>query len=217
MGWEQIEAAAALTDIDHADIAVEGYLNAGSAAKAAAENYLSIDGFNPAWYLTHPAGWDADQKACGRGCSGPKGWAMAWHRPGNGTLGGEVSMWADDYCKPLECDAWQNRFPPEMHKLANASCLYTRDMDGAFSKSIGGLTWPRGLVAAGSFWGFDYYAEADSHSKEFSDAIDSLSRRLEQRGSLLCSAGAHCDYLSQNGVRYAGIPANQTNGCYGGD
>jgi hypothetical protein len=285
MGWDAIQAAVGLTNIPTSDIAVESWTSAGGAESAAVKGFQAVDGFNPAWYLTHPAGWDADRKACGRGCSGPKGWAMAWRRPGggktpqatNGTvLGGEVSMWTDDYCDTLECGAWQNRFPPS--KLANASCLYTRDTDDAFAKSIGGLTWPRGFVAAGAYWGFDYLptgpASSDSatsgsatsgsatsgsaatgsaapgsatsnsvkrprapsegdlrsararaepqaavgpHSAAFGAAIDAVTLRLQQRGSLACSPGAHCDYLSENGKRYAGVPPNQTNGCYGGD
>ena len=57
-------------------------------------------------------------------------------------------MWSDDYCHPLECGAWTNRFGPD--KLANASCLYQRSLDDAFARSIGGITWPRGFVAAGA-------------------------------------------------------------------
>jgi hypothetical protein len=69
---------------------------------------------------------------------------------GAAVLGGELSAWSDDYCLPLECSAWTNRFPPSEHKLANASCLYTRERDDAFARSIAGMVWPRGFVAAGA-------------------------------------------------------------------
>ena len=121
-------------------------------------------------------------------------------------------MWSDDYCLPLECGAWSNRFPPS--KLANASCLYSRERDDAFASSIGGLTWPRGFVAAGAFWGFDYVDQ--SIDITIAATIDTLTSRLKARGSLACSAGCGCDYLSECGKRYAGLPQKQSNGCYGG-
>ena len=154
---------------------------------------------------------------------GAKGWGASWYRPGgvnptaNSTtshllLGGEVSMWSDDYCFPLECSAWTNRFPPSEHKLANASCLWNRSHDEAFARSIGGVVWPRGIVAAGAFWGYDYAKTGPA----FANTIDAITMRLQHQGSWVCSAGCACDYLSECGVRYDGLPREQANGCFGG-
>ena len=50
---------------------------------------------------------------------------------------------------PAECNAFPGRVP------ANGSVFYSRALDKAFAESIGGLMWPRGFVAAGSFYRFD--------------------------------------------------------------
>ena len=66
-------------------------------------------------------------------------------------------------------------------------------------------------------WGFDYLPSdsSDPHSAKFVAAIDAITTRLQARGSFTCSAGARCDYLSENGRRYVGLPQKQANGCYG--
>jgi hypothetical protein len=63
--------------------------------------------------------------------------------------GGEVSMWSDDYVFPPECNAFPGRVP------ANGSVFYQRSLDDAFGRSIGGLMWPRGFVAAGAYYRFN--------------------------------------------------------------
>ena len=63
--------------------------------------------------------------------------------------GGEVSMWSDDYVFPAECNAFPGRVP------ANGSVFYQRSLDDAFGRSIGGLMWPRGFVAAGAYYRFN--------------------------------------------------------------
>jgi hypothetical protein len=58
-------------------------------------------------------------------------------------------MWSDDYVFPVECNAFPGRVP------ANGSVFYQRALDDAFSRSIGGLMWPRGFVAAGAYYRFN--------------------------------------------------------------
>jgi hypothetical protein len=58
-------------------------------------------------------------------------------------------MWSDDYVFPAECNAFPDRLP------ANGSVFYQRSLDDAFSRSIGGLMWPRGFVAAGAYYRFN--------------------------------------------------------------
>ena len=234
MGWEPVMDAwkhgRGYTMTNGTRPLVNAYLGAGSAAAAVARGFTSVDADSSAWYLTHPAGWDQDHTRCEHGCAGADGYAMAWRRPGGdgmpatgaqasaaAVLGGEVSMWSDDYCSPLECGAWSNRFPPSLHYLANASCLYTRARDVAFARSIAGVAWPRGLVAAGAFWGYDYLpSSVSAQSPTFGAAIDTLTRRLHDRGLHACRAGCACDYLSECGQRYEELPVEQVNGCYGG-
>ena len=169
------------------------------------------------------------------GCAGAKGYGMFWHPPGGGAtagpratattpsddvvrasrgrvLGGEASLWTDDYCDGLECGAWANRFGPD--KLANASCLYARDQDENYAKSLGALAWPRGFVAAGAFYGYDYL-NVTRVDAQFEKTIDAITARIQARGGLVCSAGANCDYMSEANARYDGLPPSG-NGCYGG-
>jgi len=55
-------------------------------------------------------------------------------------------MWSDAYCYIGEC--YRDSKP-------EAYMLYGPDMDETFGKSVTGLIWPDGYVAAGSFWNFD--------------------------------------------------------------
>jgi len=97
-----------------------------------------------------------------------------------------------------ECGAWG-----ETGSLANASCLYYRDFDVAYASSIGGITWPRGFVAAGAFYNYD--VNVNVSSPEFVQMIYDLNDSVQARGSLVCSSGKVCDYLSEGSRLYDGI------------
>eukprot|EP01045_Picozoa_sp_COSAG04_P008688 COSAG04_NODE_487_length_13521_cov_4.344360_2_plen_570_part_00 len=197
MGWEQLIWAPQPTIIN----AYAGY----TAAQVVAKGHLAVESSADHFYFTHPAGWDppSTRDRCEYGCAGADGWQMCWHDIGSGVpaanasmvLGGEVSMWTDDYVFPAECDAFVGRVP------ANGSVLYTRDLDAAFAASVGGLMWPRGFVAAGAFYRFD--PQTNVSSDAFSAQMKRLGARLHKRGSLLCPAGCECGYCAACGKPYS--------------
>jgi hypothetical protein len=120
-------------------------------------------------------------------------------------LGGEVSLWTDDYVFPAECGAFAGRVP------ANGSSFYSRQYDAAFAKSIGGMLWPRGFVAAGAF--YRYAKGLDIKSTAFVSRMTALTQLMQARGGDVCGAGCRCDYCAQQcgagGVPQVYGPASQ--------
>lgn len=78
--------------------------------------------------------------------------------------------------------------------------LFPPSMDEYFSRSIGGMVWPRGYVAAGAFW--NYNASVDPTSSQFVQQIFALNDELEQRGSYVCPSQCSCDQLTYCGKPY---------------
>merc|ERR1719384_1869580 len=72
-------------------------------------------------------------------------------------LGGEISMWSDQYCYTNQCGSWEGDTPVG-HEL------YDPKNDGAFARSIGGMIWPKGAIGALSFWnaGLDPDTKSDA-------------------------------------------------------
>lgn len=62
-------------------------------------------------------------------------------------LGGEIAMWTDQYTYINDCVRPHDGKP-------GASYLWNRSEDAAFGRSVGSMLWPRGHLAAGSFWHF---------------------------------------------------------------
>mmetsp|Transcript_20397 Transcript_20397/g.57386 ORF Transcript_20397/g.57386 Transcript_20397/m.57386 type:complete len:549 (+) Transcript_20397:3-1649(+) len=108
-------------------------------------------------------------------------------------LGGEVSMWSDRYCNVNQCGAYHSPQPV-------GHVLFPPSADEAFAKSVGGMIWPRGYVAAASFWNFN--ASANASSPEFAEAVNRLNDAVVARGSLVCPSQCSCDVLSACGVPY---------------
>ena len=126
---------------------------------------------------------------------------------GGRVLGGEISVWTDDFCYPTECGARG----PVGRPPANASCLYARALDDAFERSVGGITWPRGLVAANAFYRHD--AALDPASARFAGRIHALNDQLCARGAVAsCPSGEVCSCIAAGGVLYPGVPAAQVAG-----
>ena len=52
-----------------------------TAAAVAALGHYAVESHAPAFYFTHPAGWDQHWKQgkCAYGCHGPVGWEMCWY------------------------------------------------------------------------------------------------------------------------------------------
>jgi hypothetical protein len=78
---------------------------------------------------------------------------------------------------------------------ANGSVLYAREFDVAFGESLAGLVWPRGFVAAGSFYRYD--AALNVSSPAFVAAMHGLNAKLRRRGAMTCPPGCRCDYCSE--------------------
>ena len=62
------------------------------------------------------------------------------------------------------------------------------------------MIWPRGFVAAASFW--NYNSSADPRSATFVQSIYALNDQLQARGSLVCPTNCSCDYLTACGKPY---------------
>eukprot|EP00658_Telonema_sp_P-2_P055802 TRINITY_DN4435_c0_g1_i1.p1 TRINITY_DN4435_c0_g1~~TRINITY_DN4435_c0_g1_i1.p1 ORF type:complete len:236 (+),score=52.02 TRINITY_DN4435_c0_g1_i1:180-887(+) len=108
-------------------------------------------------------------------------------------LGGEMSMWSDTYCQTAQCGASTGALPVG-HQL------FAPSTDQEFGRSIGGMIWPRGYVAAGSFW--NYNSTLDPSSAEFVASIWKLNDQLANRGALVCPSNCSCDQLTACGKPY---------------
>ena len=115
-----------------------------------------------------------------------------------------MSLWTDDYVR-RECGA----HGPSLG-LANGSCFYGREMDKGFQQSLGGLTWPRGLVAAGAF--YNYNSTLNASSAAFAERIHKLNDALQRRGAFVCASGAACSYVGEGNRLYPGVDAQKLDG-----
>jgi hexosaminidase len=106
-------------------------------------------------------------------------------------LGGEVSMWTDNYCYTLQCGA----FGPDQAPPVGAA-LYPPSMDTEFTSSFNGLVWPKAALVGGSFW--NYY---DMEDDEIAAVGDMLSELISSRGGDACPSEKQCeggcDYLTR--------------------
>ncbi len=108
-------------------------------------------------------------------------------------LGGEVSQWSDTYCFEQQCGASNGPTPV-------GAALFPPSADAAFSASIGGMLWPRALVAATAFYNFN--ASVSPFDPAFVAAVFALNDALAARGSLVCPSNCSCDQLTACGVPY---------------
>ena len=151
----------------------------------------AVESYSAHFYFTRPAP------------GGPKGWKPCWYDISTGVpkgelpllLGGEMSMWSDTYCYTGQCGA-SSGTPP-------GAKLFPPERDDEFSKSIGGMIFPRGFVGAAAFW--NYNATADPSSTAFVDAIWKLNDQLAARGSFTCPSKCDCDQLTACGKPYIGV------------
>ncbi|XP_065180820.1 beta-hexosaminidase subunit A1-like [Sycon ciliatum] len=102
-------------------------------------------------------------------------------------LGGEFSMWSDNYCYITQC--YINSSKPV------ASWMYDRRQDSAFAASVTAMIWPRGIVAAGSFW--NYQSAMDPKSVQFTNAYAAANQHLLSRDIASCPSKCTCNELTQ--------------------
>lgn len=169
-----------------------------TAAEIVSRGYRAVESNDNAFYFTEA------------GPGGPAGWKRCWYNIATGienetqrkmVLGGEMSMWSDTYCYINQCGSAGSGSPV-------GAKLFPPEMDDPFSKSIGGMIWPRGFVAAASFW--RYNSSADPSSPSFVKAVWDLNDDLSSRGSYTCPTNCSCDQLSKCGEPY--IAPIYTNG-----
>ena len=101
-------------------------------------------------------------------------------------------MWSDNYCYITQCYIATSK--------PVGAWMYNRTEDNAFSLSIQAMIWPRGIVAAGSFW--NYQTALDPTSTEFVSVYDAQVYRIMARGIKSCPVGCKCDEISQCGKPY---------------
>merc|ERR1711937_716232 len=112
---------------------------------------------------------------------------MGYHGETNTTLtslllGGEASMWQDQY------DAEYGNRP--------AQCLFqSPERDDDFANSTSSMIWPRNAIAAGSFW--RYSTQLSGTDDIFASVLARASSRLEARGIGSC----HCTTPSSTGCQ----------------
>lgn len=82
--------------------------------------------------------------------------------------------------------------------------LFPPSMDAAFGTSVGGMIFPRTLVAATSFW--NYNASTDSQEPAFVAAVWSLNDEIIAGGGLTCPTNCSCDQLTQCGEPIVPVP-----------
>jgi|EP00945_MAST-04E_sp_MAST-4E-sp1_P004026 hexosaminidase len=136
---------------------------------------------------------------------GPEGWTPCWNDISYGVpsdkmdmlLGGEMSMWTDTYCFIDQCGAYP---PNDKPALPVGSKLYGPDTDAAFAKSIGGMIWPRGYVAAAAFWHYD--STVDPSSKKFVESVWRMNDKVAKQGGYVCPTNCTCDQNSACGTPY---------------
>jgi hypothetical protein len=101
-------------------------------------------------------------------------------------LGGEVSMWQDEYV---------------------SSCMFqSPQTDSNFSTSTSTCIWPRSIIAAGSFWG--YHPDFQTTDPDFNATFSQMRSRLVSRGVEACPCATldstGCNQMSKCGVGYCG-------------
>lgn len=112
-------------------------------------------------------------------------------------LGGEMSMWTDNYCNVRQCGAYSGD-PPVGSKM------FPPEQDAAFQRSVGGMIWPRGFVAAASYWNWDN--KTDPASPAFVKSIWKLNDALQARNLSTCPTNCSCDEVSACGKPYIPPP-----------
>mmetsp|Transcript_13172 Transcript_13172/g.26852 ORF Transcript_13172/g.26852 Transcript_13172/m.26852 type:complete len:529 (-) Transcript_13172:49-1635(-) len=108
-------------------------------------------------------------------------------------LGGEVSMWTDNYCYVLQCGS-----SGDVDTIPVGAALYPPDMDEQFAASFQGMVWPKAGIGGGSFWNFVPQVGAD----ELTSRIESFNTRLGEQGIDSCPSECTCDETTRCGETY---------------
>jgi len=110
-------------------------------------------------------------------------------------LGGEVAMWTGGYCYMNDCVRPNSPTP-------GGAPMFNRTNDAIFGQSVSNMIWPRGHLAAGSFWNF----QPELNKTDIQEAV--LFRHnsmISSRGGFVCPSGCTCNVLHACGVPYLNI------------
>lgn len=134
------------------------------------------------------------------GSSGPKV-TGAWCDLGKGKLpadrhkfllGGEVAMWTGGYCYINDCVRPHSPIP-------GGAPMFNRTNDAAFGQSVSNMIWPRGHLAAGSFWNYQPNLDKTVIQEAVLFRHNSM---IKSRGGFVCPSGCSCNVVSACGIPY---------------
>ena len=188
MGWQEIllETGAAAS---FPEAIIDTWSKPGTWAEVAATAHLrSVVSLPASLYLDGSA-------TCGGGRHSGAAWFDIAAGAKNATnaqylLGGEASMWSDQYL-------------PGRKGLA--PCLLAspaRDVD--FGKSVSATIWPRAAVAAGSFWRWDPTLAPSAQPELFASVVAAVNDVLIARGIHSCPC-ANATFNGCNAGTYCGV------------
>jgi len=112
-------------------------------------------------------------------------------------LGGEFAFWTDPYCYINGC------VRPGSPRGGGAD-LFGPHRDAEFSRSAGGMLWPFGHLAAGSFWHYSGHLEVEEVASRATHRQNTLA---SWRGGWVCPTGCECTMTSICGEPLLPTPA----------
>jgi len=112
-------------------------------------------------------------------------------------LGGEFAFWTDAWCYINGCTR------PGSPRGGGAD-LFSPARDDEFAKSVTGMLWPYGHLAAGSFWHFVGDLEKDEVAQRANYWQNTL---VSNRGGMVCPVGCDCTISSVCGEPLLPPPA----------
>jgi len=101
-------------------------------------------------------------------------------------LGGEFAFWTDAYCYINDCVRPGS-------SIGGAAALFGPDKDEEFSRSAGGMLWPYGHLAAGSFWKYDETIDKEEIRQRATRRQNTLA---SWRGGNVCPTDCECTMTS---------------------
>jgi hexosaminidase len=151
----------------------------------------AVDSASGHFYMTRPGATPTD-------------WSTFWFDISTGVtpaslpmlLGGEMSLWTDTWCDTNQCGV--------SGPIPVGAALFPPSQDAFFSRSAGGMIWPRGFVGAAAFW--SYNASEDSQSTDFVNAIFALNDIVATAGGLVCPSRCECTQTTSCGNPYIPPP-----------
>lgn len=100
-------------------------------------------------------------------------------------------MWTDNYCYINQCQSGGKPIGADLYNPA-----YNKEFEESFLSMI----YPRGIIAAGSFYRYDDTIK--DKSEELMTYVRAQNYRMRRRGIITCPDDCKCLELSKCGVPY---------------